>query len=376
MTDPLAHASELHSPTIWLLTDGQPGNLTQIEGLAAHLASAGATILVKRLKSNRWHILGAALLRASGLSIDRAQSEDLIAPWPDMVIGTGRRSAPWVRYVKRLSGGRTLAVQFGQKGANLMAGLDHAIVAGHWRLPPHPRREMILTPPTGATAERLAAAQTESPDLLAPAHAPWLLLVLGGRCFDHSLPLALGRSIATQAQDEAHRLGGRLAIVSSRRSGPALEQAVQDAAPNALFFAWDFQPNPFLALLAKADAAIVTGDSESMAAEAIAAGLPTYLAPVPIRPSPRMTLERTAARLHDLSGLMAWVIRQIWSLGILLPPRDLGKFLNDLEAAGYVRRFDENAHIALDWSPPAPPDAALAERLIAYIRKRSETHPN
>ena len=93
MTDP--------APTIWLLTDGQPGNLTQIEGLAAHLPDQGANVQVKRLRSNRWHMLGAALLGASGLSIDRHRSDALVAPWPDMVIGTGRRSAPWVRHVKR-----------------------------------------------------------------------------------------------------------------------------------------------------------------------------------------------------------------------------------------------------------------------------------
>lgn len=378
MTDPEPAPSH---PTIWLLTDGQPGNLTQIEGLATHLAAAGADVQIKRLKSNRWHILGAALLGASGLSIDRAQSDALAAPWPDMVIGTGRRSAPWVRYVKRMGAERklavrTLAVQFGQKGANLMAGLDRAIVAGHWLLPQHPRRDIILTPPTGATAERLAEAQLASPDLLDPAEAPWLLLVLGGRCFDHDLPPDLGRRIASQAQGAADKLGGRLAIVSSRRSGAALERAVQDEAPNALFFAWDTQPNPFLALLAAADAAIVTGDSESMAAEAIAAGKPTYLAPVPTRASPRMIIERAVARIHRLGGPFAWLIRQVWALGLLLPPRDLTLFRNTLEAAGYIRRFSYGTQITLDWHPPPPPDAALAERLISYIPNRSETHPN
>ena len=363
-------------PTIWLLTDGQPGNRTQIEGLAAHLAVLGADVSIKRLQSNRWHMLGAALLGASGLSIDKRRSDALAAPWPDMAIGTGRRSAPWVRHVKRLSGGRALAVQFGQKGANLMAGLDRAFVAGHWRLPPHPRRETILTPPTGATKDRLAAAKAAEPALLDPALGPWLLLVLGGRCFDHDLPPALGRQIAQQAADAAARLGGGLAIVSSRRSGAALEQAVRDAAPSALFFAWDRQPNPFLALLASADAAIVTGDSESMAAEAIAAGLPAYLVPVPVRSSPRMAVERLAARLHGLGGPLAWLIRQVWAAGILLPPRDLGQFLDDLEAAGYAQRLTEQTEITLDQRPPPPPDAALADRLMSLLRNPTETRPD
>jgi hypothetical protein len=363
MTDP--------APTIWLLTDGQPGNLTQIEGLAAHLADRGADAQVKRLQSNRGHMLGAVLLGASGWSIDQRRSDALAAPWPDMVIGTGRRSAPWVRHVKRLSGGRALAVQFGQKGANLIAGLDHAFVAGHWRLPLHPGRETILTPPTGATPARLAAAQAADPGLLDPKRGPWLLLVLGGQCFDHNLPPALGARIAVQARNAAARLGGSLAIVSSRRSGAALEQAVKHAAPIAVFFPWDQFPNPFLALLASADAAIVTGDSESMAAEAIAAGLPVYIAPVPTRSSPRMAVEWSAAWLHRLGGPLAWVIRQVWSAGVLLPPRDLGQFLDDLAVAGYAKRLTAETEITLDWHPPPPPDTDLADRLMAIIRKRS-----
>jgi mitochondrial fission protein ELM1 len=363
-------------PLIWLLTDGQPGNRTQIEGLAAHLALRGAEVSIKRLQSNRWHMLGAALLGASGRSIARAGSDALEGPWPELVVGTGRRSAPWVRHVKRLSGGETLAVQLGQKGANLMAGLDHAFVAAHWRLPPHPRRSTILTPPTGATPERLAAAKVAEPELLDPALGPWLLLVLGGKCFDHDLPPQLGRQIAEQARDAAARMGARLAIVSSRRTGAAMEQAVQAAAPEALFFPWDRQPNPFLALLAAANAAIVTGDSESMAAEAIAAGLPTYLAPVPRRSSPRMVLERAAAWLHGLGGPCAWVIRQVYAAGVILPPRDLGQFLDDLEAAGYARRLTDTTEINVDWRPPPPPDGALADRLIALIRNPIETRPD
>jgi len=174
-----------------------------------------------------------------------------------------------------------------------------------------------------------------------------------------------------QAWAAAAHLGGSLAIVSSRRSGAVLEQAVKKAAPGAVFFPWYQTPNPFLALLASADAAIVTGDSESMAAEAIAAGLPAYLAPVPTRSSPRMAVERAAAWLHGLGGPCAWAIRQVWAAGVLLPPRDLGQFLDDLAAAGYARCLTAEAEITLDWYPPPPPDTALANRLMAIIRKRS-----
>ena len=101
---------------IWLIADGLPGNETQIRGLEADLRKLGADVELKSLRSNRWHVLGAALLGGSGLSIKFDSSDPLQAPWPDFVIGSGRRSGPWVRYVKRASGGKTKAVMFGQIG--------------------------------------------------------------------------------------------------------------------------------------------------------------------------------------------------------------------------------------------------------------------
>ena len=146
---------------------------------------------------------------------------------------------------------------------------------------------------------------------------------------------------------------------------------MKHAAPIAVFFPWDQSPNPFLALLASADAAIVTGDSESMTAEAIAAGMPVYLAPVPTRISPRMAVEWSAAWLHGLGGPLASVIRQVWAAGVLLPPRDLGQFLDDLAVAGYAQPLTAETEITLDWHPPPPPDTALADRLMAIICNRS-----
>ena len=84
-----------------------------------------------------------------------------------------------------------------------------------------------------------------------------------------------------------------------------------------------------------------------------------------------MAVERAAAWLHGLGGPLAWAIRQVWAAGVLLPPRDLGQFLDDLAAAGYAQCLTAETEITLDWHPPPPPDTALADRLMAIIRKRS-----
>ncbi len=325
---------------IWLITDGLPGNETQIRGLEADLRKLGADVELKSLRSNRWHVLGAALLGGSGLSIKFDSSDPLQAPWPDFVIGTGRRSGPWVRYVKRASGGKTKAVMFGQKGANYMAGLDRGFVLKHWNFPAHPNRKSALLPPSGVTLEQLGTAKTKMPDLLDPNRAPWLLLVVGGRCFDHAFEPEDAIDIASRAASEAKRLGGSLAIITSRRSGAAVEKALLKAAPNATFFPASMRPSPLYALFAQTNAAIITGDSESMIAESIAANLPTYIASVRPRWSLRMAIERCAWALYCLGGPLAWLITCLWKAGVIMPPRSLSAMANNLVSAQLAHLFD------------------------------------
>lgn len=355
-------------PTVWLLADGQPGNETQIAGLADGFQAAGAVVTRKAVRANGWHRLGALWLGAGGRSLDRGRSDPLAPPWPDLVVGTGRRSAPWTRFVKAASGGRTIAVQFGQKGANRLAGLDRAVALGHWGFPTDPRRIAIPLPPTGVTHERLAA----EPAALDRAAGPWALLVVGGQSFDHALSADDIGALAAAAQAEARRLGGRLAVTTSRRTGPAGEAAIRARAPDAACNFWGGDGAPFLGLLACVDVAIVTGDSESMVAECVAAGLPTYIAPVRPRLTARMAVERGVARLHGVGGPFAWAAERLWSAGVVLPPRDLARMALDLEAAGFVRRFQPGV-VALDWRPPASPATALARELLAlaYANKRS-----
>src|SRR5690606_13754950 len=89
-------------PITWILTDGTAGMRIQCLGLAK---AAGLTPIVK-------HIHPSLLLRALpslGLVPGMAASaggDPLEAPWPDVVISCGRRTAGAALAVRRLSGGR------------------------------------------------------------------------------------------------------------------------------------------------------------------------------------------------------------------------------------------------------------------------------
>lgn len=348
-------------PTAWLLRDGQPGNETQVLGLAALLEAAGVDVALRKVRANRRHRLGAAILGGHGWSIDRRRSDALEPPWPDLAIGAGRRSGPWARYVKAASGGRTRAVMLGQKGVNRMADLDLAVALAHWRLPAHARRRLVDLPPT-------AAPRPTSK----PAKPPHVLLLVGGRCFDHAFAANEGAALAARAATAASAQGATLSIATSRRTGAAAEAAMAAAAPEAETHFWRTGASTLDDLLAAAAAVIVTGDSESMIAEAVAARLPTYVAPARPRLTWRMTMERGAFRLAGAGGPVGAAVEALWSAGVLLPPRDLGQMLDRLEAYGYVRRFVE-PRIDLDWRPAAPDHGAVVAALLRLAARAPET---
>jgi mitochondrial fission protein ELM1 len=64
----------------------------------------------------------------------------------------------------------------------------------------------------------------------------------------------------------------------SRRTPPELLEAVRVGLGGARGFVWDgLGENPYLALLALADAVLVTGDSANMVSEATATGSPVHI---------------------------------------------------------------------------------------------------
>jgi mitochondrial fission protein ELM1 len=123
--------------------------------------------------------------------------------------------------------------------------------------------------------------------------------------------------------------------------------------------------------LALADVLVVTGDSESMLAEAVATGKPVYIYPLPVKSltwqkrwrewvvsraqKPRMNKRGTDRPQQGVSYLCARLIER----GLVLPPNDpntlhhtliqhgLARFFGepmDLESRPPLRELDEVAH--------------------------------
>jgi mitochondrial fission protein ELM1 len=78
-------------PLVWVLEDDKLGHTMQSVALAEAL---GWPYTRTALSFNAVNRLSNRVLGASVLSLDRRRSTPLSPPWPDLVIATGRRSAP------------------------------------------------------------------------------------------------------------------------------------------------------------------------------------------------------------------------------------------------------------------------------------------
>jgi mitochondrial fission protein ELM1 len=364
-------------PLIWVIGDDRPGDTTQSIGLAQAL---GYPFEFKRLQFNRWarwqriarNVFGS--VGASVAGVDRARSDPLEPPWPDVVIGSTWRTAPVVRWIGRRSGGRTRTVQTGRKGSEIAGAFDVVVTPSYWRLMPHPRRIETLLPLHRVSAEVVAAAAQRWADLFGDAPRPYVVLLVGGATGGgyYRLDADAARVMAEWARGLAERLGGTLFAIGSRRTGAAAGAAIAETLHEPHRFTPYPSPgdNPYLGHMALADILVVTGESESMLAEAAAMGKPVYIYPLPQRQpgivEAFLDLVTRRARAHiGGPGGRAFVPRLrdaacalLLERGALRPPRDLhvlhealfsrgiGHPLDERLEAGPYPHFDELAEVA------------------------------
>ncbi len=334
-----------HEPIVWVLTSHKPGHTTQARGLADALGwpyttktlhFRGPTGLYK-------YLLGPN--RATRRGLDISQSDGLGPPWPDLAIAAGWRPGRVARWIQHESHGRTHLVLLGRIGSRPVAPTDISVVCEHFRLPPHPRRIETGAPVTQVNPERLETAAATWRDQVEAAPRPWIMLLVGGATARHELTPDQADRLGAEVRAFAERLPGTVFATTSRRTGQAAAEALASSlGPRHSVYAWrpDRADNPYLGYLALADLLVVTGESESMLAEAVATEKPVYIYPL---------AERSAGVLEQAKD---WILRHAQSQqrnkrGRPRPQRGLAYVCGRLIERGLVQpRRDLNAlHLAL-----------------------------
>jgi len=248
----------------------------------------------------------------------------------------------------------------------------------HFGLPPHPMRLQTLLPLNAGKSE--AADQPDSkPEV---RWQDWLeaerriAVLVGGDSRSHRLDAAEATRLAQAVSRLAAERQAKLLLVTGRRSAPVLNALEQGMAEQDLLYRW--QPgdpaNPYPLALAHADLLIVTGESESMLADAASSGRVFMIWPTPRRKPGRW--QRLSAAVADRAvrprinrrGSIrpqqgsTYLCARALERGWILPPRQIEQLHEHLIDGGLAVRFGAELP---DTVPAAHDELSATVRLAA-----------
>ncbi len=260
----------------WVITDGRTGILNQARGLAE---AVGLPLELKTVHPRLpWTLLPVTLwpvpLRALG-----PDSASFEPPWPALAIGCGWRAIPFMLEIKRRSNGATFTVQLQDPKISpsyfdLVVPPEHDEFVG-------PNVVPIIGSPNHITRAKLDEAGRAWSARFQHLPSPRVAVLIGGKSKSHRFTVDDAKRLANQLQ-ELTKSGYAIMATTSRRTGEAQTQIIRQALPQPSAFVWDGAgENPYLGILALAEAILVTSDSTNMAVEAASTGKPVYVVNLP-----------------------------------------------------------------------------------------------
>ena len=343
------------SRRVWVLAGEKPGDNAQSLSLAEAI---GWPYEVKHLRYGATRSSYVALAGGERFPLDRAASSPLEPPWPDLVIGCGRRSVGVACEIRRQAGEGTKLVQLGRPRADLDR-FDLVVTTPQYRLPDRPNVVHLELPLHRVDHAGRAAVAAEWAPKLAGLPRPWFAVLIGGSAKPFVFDVASARSLGERVSALAREEGGALLVSTSRRTPESAARAfaaaltvpahVHDWVPGG-------GPNPYLAYLVLADAFVVTGDSASMLTEACSTGKRTWFVELPEYRAPKarvkIAVRRAAIRVAPTLPRYGWVRY----------PRDLKRLHAALVASNRALPLGR----AFATAPPSPLDET--ERVAARVR--------
>lgn len=340
-----AEALSDREPSVWILEGLRTGDNTQLRRLSEAL---GWPVERKPLKFNKLHVLPNFVLGASCINLRSESRRSLAPPWPDLVIAFGKRSASTARRIKKKSGGRTRLIHLGRPWARFDA-FDLVVTTPQYRLPARENVQHNRLPLTFVTRKTLAQRREAIEQRFEDLPRPRVALVIGGDSWSYTFGPDTARRLGESASRGVRETDGALLVVTSprtaRRSADALFAAI-DAPHCAHRYDAGQRVNPYVDYLAVADEILVTGDSASMIADAVATGRPVEIIDLPRRLPGRLStaIAGYAARLRGKTyrgtprqqGPLQRFLDSLTDRGFITPPRDLGKLHRMLALQGMV----------------------------------------
>lgn len=356
---------------IHVLVHRKPGHNNQARAIADRLAALSQRPVIEvPISTSEPAFFVQRLLGLSGLKA-------AVPAKSGIVIAGGWLPCRIARQMQRRNP-RLRLILSGRKAGPAEAMGSVLVQCRHFGLPPHPFRLTTTLPlNNGYTAAH------DSDAALSEQHwADWLsagrtmAVLVGGDSRSHRLCAESATELARQLSEAARFHQARLLVVTGRRSLGILDALEQALSDHDLLYRWraDDRHNPYALALARADILIVTGESESMLADAASRGRGFLIWPTARRrPGAWQRLsaelaERAARPRFNRRGsirpqqgqtyLCARALERNW----ILPPRQIEKLHQSLYSLGLAAPFGQPQPTAFT---PFPDELTASARAAA-----------
>jgi mitochondrial fission protein ELM1 len=340
-----AHSPRPHSesqPRVWLVLGDKEGDNAQVHAIERAL---GWSCERRHVQMREPWIVGKPRILPSLHHIDRARSDALEPPWPDLVITIGRRPSMVALWIAEQSGGHTRLVLVG-KPSGMMRRFDLVVASAEINLPPFDNVVPIALPLMGVEASRIAASVEVWRERLAELPRPLIAFLVGGA----TRPFAFDRTVTERLIElarEAIVAGGTPYFSTSRRTSLTTVDALRAGLPAAArIYRWTTgdTDNPYLGLLGLADGFVVTSDSISMLVEVIRLRRPLGILELRPRGFDRLELLGhtligrlcTRGTASAASAIGKSIARGLHRLGLFDGTRDIPAFCRMLFERGFA----------------------------------------
>ena len=248
----------------WVLSSGLIGCENQCLGVIERL---GIETEIKKIKPS----MAVSLFAPYGTPFLNPQ---VCEPWPDLVIAAGRKTIPYLKYIRKASKKecKTIYLQdprIDSKEFDIVWAPEHDSIEGSNII-------KTITSPNRVTNELLNYHHDEWLDKLSKLKGPFIGFLIGGKSKAYNFNDAECEKII-QALNFVISNGYTPLITLSRRSPKKLSNRIKNLLINEKNLFYDGQgDNPYFAILKASEIIITTPDSANMISEAINVPKPVY----------------------------------------------------------------------------------------------------
>lgn len=266
-------ASSTCPSSCWVLTDGKAGDEAQCIGVAT---AVGVPYQIRRVAPRppfSWFMPRGPI---DPRELPKYSGSPLTGPFPDLVIGSGRRAIPYLRYIRRASRHQSFTVclkdpRTGPSAADLIWVPEHDALRSDNVL-------VSVTAPHRFSTGDLEAARSANHPQIDRANPPRVAVLVGGNSRHHQFGSLDIQRFMGGLEDLVRASAAHLMITTSRRTPEELTDRLKHFAAIGGHLVWDGQgDNPLVSFLAKADAVVASADSTNMIGEAAVTGKPIHV---------------------------------------------------------------------------------------------------